>query len=118
LFGLDDPGLQVVADLLQSWALGWVGSEHGASDTDVFMNARGIESACAGANRQFATLELRKESIPFVVGWGSVFFARVCGSTAGDERPVRFKRLRRIDGLVAPDLRKQLRETPIEVVFS
>ena len=65
------------------------------------MDTGGVESARAGADRQFATLELREEGIPFIVGGGPVFFAGACGPAAGDERPVRFQCLRRIDGLVA-----------------
>jgi hypothetical protein len=55
------------------------------------MNTRGIESPRAGANRQFSVLEMAKESVPFSIGWGAIFFAWAGGSAAGDERPVCFE---------------------------
>ena len=39
------------------------------------MDAGGIESAGAGANRHFPLLEMSEESVPFSIGWGAIFFA-------------------------------------------
>ena len=69
-FRLDDPGFEVVANLLQPRTLSWLRPEHGTSNTSVLMNTRRIESARTSTNRQLATLKLSEKFIPFTIGWG------------------------------------------------
>ena len=75
VFGLGDAGLQVVADLGQSWSLGRVGPEHGTANAGMFMDAWGGECAGAGADGYLASFEMAEELGPFLVGRDAVFVA-------------------------------------------
>ena len=65
------------------------------------MDAGCCVGACAGAGGDFPLLEVGEEGVPFLVGGGAVFLAGAGRAAAGDERPVGFDRLGRVDRLVA-----------------
>lgn len=54
------------------------------------MSARGGEGPAAGADGEFALLEVAEEGVPFLIGGRAVFLAGPGGPAAGDEGPVRF----------------------------
>ena len=100
-FGFGDAGGEVVADLDEAWLLVGVGPEHRAADAGVLMDARGGERPPAGADRDFALLEVTEEFLPFLVGGGSVFVAGPQGTSSGEEGEVGLDGFFGVDGLVA-----------------
>jgi hypothetical protein len=86
--GFLDPGQEVVADVDESLALGWVGSQEGAAKAGMFVDAGGGVGAPAGAQRDLAVLEVAEEFLLFLGGGGAVFLGGAQGAPAGDEGAV------------------------------
>jgi hypothetical protein len=68
----------------------------------MFMDARRGVGAAAGADRHDPFLRVGEESVPFLVGRCPVFLAGSGGTSAGDERPVRFDGFGGVDGFYSP----------------
>ena len=73
LLGFVDAHAEVVPDLDEAWPLCWFGPQHRAADAGVFVDAGGAERSGAGADGDFATLEVAEELFPFLVGGRAVF---------------------------------------------
>ena len=66
--GFFDSGQQVVADVEEALALGWVGAQQGAAQAGVLVDAGGGVGAAAGAEGDLSVLEVAEELLPFRVG--------------------------------------------------
>ena len=62
-------------DLLEPWPLSWVNAKEGASDTGIFMRARGSVVATADAESDLPQLEVGQELLPLRCGKVAVFLA-------------------------------------------
>ncbi|MFE6398101.1 hypothetical protein [Streptomyces alboflavus] len=89
-FGFGDAGSEVVPDLHQPISLGRVGAEEGAADAGVFVEAVGAVGAGAGADGQFAALEVAKEVLPLGVSGDAVFLGGTQRTAPGDEGAMGF----------------------------
>jgi hypothetical protein len=66
--GFFDPGQQVLADIEEALALGWVGAQQRAAQAGVLVDAGGGVGATAGAEGDLAMLEVAEKLLPFCVG--------------------------------------------------
>ena len=98
--GFFDPGQQVLADIEEALALGWVGAQQRAAQAGVLVDAGGGVGATAGAEGDLAMLEVAEKLLPFCVGRGPVFLGRAQRPAAGNECAVAVDGFLGIDGLV------------------
>ena len=94
-----DPGVQVVPDLDQPGALSRIGAQQGTAEAGVLVDAGCGEGSAACPERNFPSLEMAEELLPFGVGGGAVFLPGTGGPPPGDEGTVRRDDLFGVDRL-------------------
>lgn len=97
LVGFAEPFPGVDLDLDESWKLGGIGSEHGATDAGVLVLTGCSVGPVAGAQRDLAQAEVVPELCPLAVGRFAVLLAWAAGPALVHEAPVVADHLLRID---------------------
>ncbi|MEU7599023.1 hypothetical protein AB0B79_39425 [Streptomyces sp. NPDC039022] len=97
-FGFVDPVFEVVTDLFQAGFLLQGDDQDRAADAGVFVDAVGSVGPPALAQRLLPPLEVGQELLPFLDCDSSVFLGWAEIAAAGDEGPVCFERVDRVDG--------------------
>jgi hypothetical protein len=93
-----EAGEEVGVDLGEPAVLAGIGSEEGAAEAGVFVDAWGCVGAAADPELDFAFLEVGEELVPFFVGDVAILGGGAEGSPAGDERSVVFDDVTVVNG--------------------
>jgi hypothetical protein len=97
-FGFGDAGLEVVEDLGEAATLVGVGSQQGAAQAAVLVDAWCVVGTAAVTDSDLAAFEVAEELGPLLVSWGAIFLAGTQSAAPGDERPVTVNDLFGVDG--------------------
>lgn len=87
LLGLGDALLEILGDLFETVALSWGNAKYRAANAGMFMIARRPVGPAAGAELEFAELEVVLEFLPFGVGRFAVLSCRAQCASSGEVRP-------------------------------